>query len=416
MESWPREPFPALSKRRLGLGLAAFILLALVALPMLSRLSPAFEAWQATLPLPLSGLLSPGPLSAGHERLAGKCSSCHRQAFRGVADAACTECHQRVAPHLAANDVHAGALGGARCADCHPAHEGKAAAMPAGSAPCLACHRRQDTAVARVRDFATGHPPFRLTVPVGDGLLRLRQGETPMPAEKSGLKYSHQVHLVKEGVSSPDGNTVLLCRDCHKLAKSGGGFAPMTMKDSCQQSRCHRLRFDPPVGGIVPHGSEREVLARLRDFYRQRLAAAPAPIPGKCATAAGNAIQRTLACAEQLAEENAAASLFRQTGEKLQCGLCHDITATGKADLPWRVAPLRRDHRWLATATFAHDRHDTFACTECHDKGQSKSSADISLPTIDKCRQCHAGASKAAGRVKSSCESCHRFHRAEPPR
>lgn len=404
----------AISKRGLGLKLAAMILLVFLVLPLASRSFPALEAWQAALPIAPSGLLSPGPLVAGHTVFGMKCSVCHRSAFRGVADSACTQCHKRVAMHLATNASHQSAVAEVRCTDCHAAHRGKAGAMNNGLAQCVDCHARLGIAAADARDFGSDHPRFHLTVPAGKQSVRVRQDGERMPREKSGLKFSHQVHLDKKGVSSPDGRTTMTCRDCHLSGKGGqGDFAPMSMGKTCQQSRCHKMRFEEPVNGIVPHGPEREVMNRLRHFYTNRLADAPEEIAKECASLAktGAAVRRTLDCAALLAQRHAASTLFQATGDRLKCSLCHEIDATGKNDVPWKVASVRIGHDWQPKATFVHAKHDTIECTECHDKTNSRTSADISFPPIEKCRECHGGANAASGKIKGHCANCHSFHR-----
>lgn len=404
-----------ISKRRLGFGLAASILLALLVLLMLPRMSPAFEAWQAKLPFALTGLLNPGPLSTSHGLFGMKCSACHQSAFRGVADVACTKCHEQTAMHLAQDVSHRKALTGAQCIDCHPAHQGKAETMKNISPQCVNCHKTIDTTVAEAKDFGTAHPRFHLAVPSGKNVVRVSQNEKTMPPEKSGIKFSHQVHLAKAGVSSPDGDTVMTCRDCHKLNESGIHFSPMSMANTCQQSRCHTLRFDDPVSGIIPHGSERDAMNILRNFHANRLAEAPVENFGECppVAKAGSIVKRTLDCADNLARQYAAASLFRENGEELKCALCHEIKATGNRAVPWKVAPVVLTHDWQPKAVFVHAKHETIDCSGCHDKVNSKSSADISFPRIEKCRECHGGTGSfvSAARIMSSCDSCHRFHR-----
>lgn len=402
-----------ISKRKIGLGLATFMLVVLLALPMASRVSPAFETWQAGLPLSITQLLSPGPLSTGHRMFGMKCSSCHQHAFQGVADAACTECHQRLSVHVEARAQHVGSLPEVRCIACHPAHQGKAKSMEEGVAQCVACHSKPGIAAADALDFGNNHPPFHLVVPVGKKLVRVRQDGNEIPPEKSGLKFSHQIHLDKEGVSSPEGRTIMTCRDCHKLEKSGGRFVPVKMEMTCQQSRCHRIRFEAPVEGIVPHGSEREVFGQLRNSYANLLADDPEGFSGACALVAqaGNRVRRALDCAQHLAVKHADETLFRQTGDDLKCLLCHEVTKTGSLDVPWKVTPLRLNHDWQPKAVFRHDRHGTLKCTECHDKVNSKTSEDISFPDIKQCRECHAGPLGADRKVKNHCEDCHIHHR-----
>lgn len=400
-----------ISKRGLGLAMAAIILLAFLVLPLLPRASSALDEW---LPVALTEPLSAGPLSAGHSAPGMKCSACHQLAFRSVADVACTKCHERLAGH-AAPGVHEGAFAEVRCADCHAAHQGKAEAIKADASRCSGCHERLGTTVANARDFGRDHPPFRLTMTNGQDLVRVAQHAVRMPPEKPGLKFSHKLHLAKEGVSSPDGDTVLTCRNCHKLEESGNHFAPMSVEMTCQQSRCHKRRFAEPGSGFVPHGSEAATLDRLRGFYVAWLADAPqnaakCPPPAK----AGTMVRRTLDCADELARRHAAATLFRQTGEDLECAQCHEITETGDRNIPWKVAPVRIQRDWQPAASFGHAKHATMACSACHDKAGSATSADIAMPRIEKCRECHAGDDAVSGKLVSNCESCHRFHRRPP--
>lgn len=406
-----------LSKRKLGFGLAAFIFFTFLLLPLLPSVSSAFDKWQATLPITVTESWSPGPLSDGHSVFGAKCSTCHQRAFRPVPDEACVGCHKQVVRHLAKDDLHAATFKNVRCTDCHQDHRGETRLVPYDSSRCVACHgniksKNPGTTLANVHNFEASHPPFRITLPDGENVIRARQDEKEKLVEKSGLKYSHQVHLNKKGVSSPEGDTVMTCKDCHKIDEAGRHFAPMTMQ-TCQQSRCHTLRFTDPVEGIVPHGSEREVMNRLREFYAKWLIDSPANNMAACkhAGGAGNSAKRILDCADELARENAATTLFRENGKALVCVLCHEIKPTGENDIPWKIVPLHINRDYQPGAVFSHSRHDTVNCTECHDKVNSKTSAEIAIPAIEKCRECHAGDHSAKGKIRSSCDSCHQFHR-----
>jgi hypothetical protein len=407
-----------LSKHKLGVVLAAIILFFFLLLPMLPSASSALDSWQASLPVTLTESWNPGPLSDGHRVFGAQCSICHQRPFHAVSDDACMKCHGQVAKHLAIGDSDSVAFTNLRCTHCHIDHKGKAGLVLHDSSGCVGCHgdiksKSAGTALANVHDFGTDHPPFHITVFDGKNTIRVRQEDKEKLVEKSGLKFSHQLHLVKEGVSSPEGNTVMVCRDCHKLDESGIHFAPMTMQRACQQSRCHELYFDGPGEGSVPHGSEREVMNALRQSYTKWLSDTSAKNMASCkfAGATGNPVQRTLECANELAQKNAAASLFRESGENLGCGGCHDIVSTGDKLVPWKVAPLRINRDLQPGAVFAHSKHATANCTECHDKTNSTSSAEIALPTIEKCRECHVGVYPAKRKISSSCDSCHRFHR-----
>lgn len=398
------------SKRRLGLLLAAFILLLFLLLPMLPGISTALDDWQADLPVTLNGSWSPGPLAGGHALFESKCSVCHKQPFQAIADTVCTGCHKQ-GGHLGNGALQAKVFGGMRCTDCHTDHKGRER-LRHDDGRCVDCHgeirqRYADTRLGDVRDFADSHPAFHLTL--SDGVGRVRQADAPV--ERSGLKYSHKVHLDKEGVSSPQGNIVMRCQDCHKLEASGRNFAPMAMEKTCQQSGCHRLDFTEPAEGRVPHGSVEAVMERLRAFYAQRLADNPVERAG-CANlhGAGDPVGRMLDCASELARRNAEASLFRKG---VECGECHELVADQAMSQPVRIAPVRINRDWMPGANFVHARHETMDCAVCHDKKASQASADIAMPGIGKCRECHAGKHPVKGRVVTACDSCHQFHRGE---
>ena len=408
------------SKRKLGFALATGIFFIFLILPLLPAASSAFDKWQATLPVTLTESWNPGPLSGGHSVFGAKCSTCHQRAFQSVSDDACAGCHKQVAKHLAKDDSHARVFKNVRCTDCHLDHRGKAELVLHDPSACVTCHgdiksKNASTALANVHDFGLDHPPFHITLLNGKNVIRARQDEKGRLVEKSGLKYSHQVHLDKKGVSSPQGDTVMVCKDCHEIDEAGTHFAPMTMQKTCQQSRCHELYFTEPVEGVAPHGSEREVMNRLREFYAKWLAGSPVENMAVCervgkASGVGNSAKRALDCANDLARKNAAATLFREDGEALECVMCHEIGPTGDNDVPWKVAPLHINRDWQPGAVFSHSKHDTVNCTECHDKMNSKTSTEIAMPTIEKCRECHIGDHSAKGKIRSVCNSCHRFH------
>lgn len=406
-----------LSKRNWGLGLAAGILFTFLFLPMLPSASPTFDKWQSMLPISLTESWSPGPLTGGHVSFEAKCSTCHQHAFRPVSDEVCVGCHKQVAQHLAKDDLQASVFKNVRCSDCHQDHKGDAGLVLHNSSVCVACHggiksKNTSTKLTDVQDFGKDHPPFHITMRADRDVARIRQDVKEKPIEKPGLKYSHQVHLNKKGISTPQGVTVMVCRDCHRIEESGIHFAPMTMKNTCQQSRCHKLYFTEPVDGVVPHGSEQKVMDRLRDYYARWLASSLSENRASCSQTkgTGNLAERTLECADDLAREYAAATLFKKEGKDLECAVCHEIEPTGDNQVPWKVETLHITRDWQPGAVFVHTKHDTVDCTECHDKMNSKTSADIAMPTIEKCRECHGGNQPEKKQIRSTCDSCHRFH------
>jgi hypothetical protein len=397
---------------RLGLVLAIGVLLVFLA-GIVARTSPSFEAWQARLPIKLTGLLTPDSLSPAHQRFGAQCSTCHQAAFTAVGDAACVECHKAVARHRNKPGPSTATSPEPPCIDCHIAHRNKAAVVDTRSAPCVTCHSRQEARLAANRDFSDAHAPFRLTLFSGNQETRLREDAATLLREKSGLKFSHAAHLKKDGVSSPEGQTILGCTSCHQPDAGGQGFNPPQMESSCQQSGCHRARFAAPMRGVVPHVPERVLMDRMRSFFAARLADDAAEFRQRCvgANPAGSAGRRLLDCANDLARDAAARSLFRASGEDLGCALCHELAETGQREAPWKIEPVRWTVRWHASADFPHARHSTISCGDCHSKSSSKEAADVSIPGIAKCRECHAGATAAEGRIATGCADCHAFHR-----
>lgn len=396
-----------LSKRRLGFSLAACILFLFLFLPLLPSASRVVDKGQARLPATLNGSWSPGPLAGGHALFEAKCSTCHQHPFQAVSDEVCTACHKQVGRHLSKKDLQATSFKGMHCTDCHLDHKGNERLVLHDSSKCVNCHADIKQKIAgskldNVRDFATAHPAFHITMRNGTEIIRIRQDDKLL--EKSGLKYSHKVHMAKEGISTPEGDTVMQCQDCHKLEESGRHFAPMTMQKSCQQSGCHALDFTEPVEGLAPHGSEHAVMDRLREFFAKWLADLP---ENRTECTNKSDIQGLLICANELARKNAAATLFRKDKE---CGECHEIKPGGDNEVPWKVTPVRINRDWQAEATFTHAKHEAMNCTDCHDKLNSKVSADISLPKIEKCRECHVGNHPVKGKITTGCDSCHRFH------
>ncbi len=86
----------------------------LVPLTMYRSGSPALPAWRAAV--------MPGPLSAAHAFLGGRCESCHAP-DRGVEAAACLTCHT-FAPELLAKQNTAFHATVGECAACHVEHKG----------------------------------------------------------------------------------------------------------------------------------------------------------------------------------------------------------------------------------------------------------------------------------------------------
>lgn len=102
--------------------------------------------------------------------------------------------------------------------------------------------------------------------------------------------------------------------------------------------------------------------------------------------------------------------LFTETGEGT-CLECHEVSHDAKnREVPWSVAPVYINDRWLPKSRFPHDKHRTEKCTACHNVTHSDKSSDVAIPSIHKCRECHVGSKQAKTRVSSTCNTCHNFH------
>lgn len=406
-----------LSKRKPTLWLAGVIALFFLILPMIPALNQALPKWANNLLEPIKKSWQLGEMLRGHQLVGAKCNACHQKPFEAVSDKACESCHKTMARHMKDKELHANAFKDVSCGECHHEHRGEIK-QGAQNTECVACHanikkKNDKTKLANIRDFSKDHPAFSLTFKTGhrdSDAVRIPQSDKTKLIEKSGLKFSHKVHLDKNGVSSPEGDTVLECRDCHRLDDAGVRFKPISMGKDCQQSGCHALRFKPPTAGRhVSHGSERDVMIALRE-YHATMAIGKIATGEKlqCGDSVGkNQIERASGCANHNAAVNANALFGPDSG----CGECHEITRIAdNKNAPWKVTPVTITSHWLRNSRFTHAKHGTAKCTECHDKALSEKSSDVAIPAIEKCRECHVGNQPVKNRINSGCDNCHSFH------
>ncbi|MEY3201839.1 MAG: hypothetical protein RIR70_1389, partial [Pseudomonadota bacterium] len=333
----------------------------------------------------LDAMWNPGPLATSHQSWAHDCRACHSESFSRVKDADCLVCHKDVTDHVDRKQVTDADLTETRCATCHRDHKGPFGLVAQNkhytATNCAACHAdiKQSypkTLTENVSDFADAHPDFRVQLATERPGVFQRVRLDKKLAERTTLKFPHDVHLVAGGVNGPKGKQKMVCNDCHTPDSAGRQFKPVTMKDHCQA--CHTLGFEPAVPGRqVPHGSEAEVLNTLREFY-SFVAVSGVPLdrpadlqpifayrPGKEARAPsfvqGPGDAKTRAAA-------AATELFEKTG----CVVCHEVSrvqpAKGAAraapgdDLPqWKIAPVTAQHAYMPAAKFSHEAHATAA-------------------------------------------------------
>jgi len=111
-----------------------------------------------------------------------------------------------------------------------------------------------------------------------------------------------------------------------------------------------------------------------------------------------------------------ALSVAEDLFERRACVNCHDVSRRGdNDDAPWYVSPVRLTETFLPHANFSHAAHDTevTSCDGCHKASQSQTSADVLIPDIDSCRDCHGSGvawRNNASQTPSTCIMCHSFH------
>jgi predicted CXXCH cytochrome family protein len=362
---------------------------------------------------------NPGPVLLAHQPFEKKCATCHEVAFQHVKDRACLECHSAIGQHVAPAMQPATLFEGSRCTTCHRDHKGVKPTHRDNDSFCVGCHRdirarAKGADAANVSDFARDHPPFRLSLPQETGVKRVRMGAQPI-AEKSNLVFPHATHVDPKGIRSPlQGRMTLQCAACHQPDASRRGFEPVSMTKHCQE--CHALQFEPAVTTReVPHGKAAAAVTVIDEFYAnlalrgvrdsfQKAFGAPGegllrrvgePTPDERREALGLASRK----AKQVSEE-----LF----EVRVCKTCHEVSRAGAFD--WKIAPVRANNSWMPHARFDHKSHGQVKCGDCHDVAASKQSADVAMPSIDKCRDCHGGSKPVEGKLTSNCLLCHGFH------
>jgi DnaJ-class molecular chaperone len=119
--------------------------------------------------------------------------------------------------------------------------------------------------------------------------------------------------------------------------------------------------------------------------------------------AAAEARVQALAVAEDLFERRA-------------CSNCHVVRKeAGENDAPWSVAPVELTESFLPHANFSHAAHQTeiSGCDDCHKASDSEAAADILIPDLNSCRDCHGSgiaSRNGAQQTPSTCVMCHSFH------
>lgn len=408
-----------------------------------------------------------GPLSSAHASLKDDCQSCHVEPFVAVTDTACVNCH--TGEHKAMSMAHANApaamllaarhppgigekvLAGfartfnkpqGRCVDCHTEHEG---AGPMAATPqkfCADCHDGMQgrlkaaghpTMLADASDFGTGHPEFRPLVRAAPGAKPMRAAPGKGTVDYNGLKFPHDMHLQATGGVARmaasfrgryDFGQKLECENCHRVEADGVRVKPVEMERDC--AMCHSLAFET-VGGVtrtLRHGEPDQVVADLTAYYRSAPPARPLQLggmqrrrPGAYAEGQVYNIYFNEVATRPSRAQDAVRAVFSKGGA---CYDCHTIFApqagAGSNGGGWRFAAVSQTPRFLQKGWFDHDAHRETDCADCHTAAPgSKASADLLVPGLRQCRDCHVGEGgarlvKVETATESPCAMCHEYH------
>jgi hypothetical protein len=308
----------------------------------------------------------------------------------------------------------------------------------------------------RVRGFAAEHPDFSITLPNGSRLLLAEA--VARRADPTPLRFDHQRHL-RPALPTPSGQRVqLACQSCHRLegrgdaaaagggepaagggqaaasggpsaasggerpvAGSGTGILPISYQTSCATSGCHPLTFDDRrPDQVAPHADPQRVREFLVSVYSDRRARDESVRDQYRRLVRSQGAPRGI---DFSAQAQRAVVLAERYLYGAACKECHVVDADAKP-LPavtWRQIP----DRWLPYARFSHlDHQQVSACKDCHATAATSTvAADLLLPSIAVCRNCHGAGGGDSGAAKAStapaapadCMTCHRYHPESSP-
>jgi hypothetical protein len=411
-----------------------------------SLLAPLLAAiWLAGYGLARNNqVYSSGRMARAHSVLGQKCSACHdshAESFsKKSSDQLCAACHDGPIHHV--NQAFTPS-----CSSCHVEHRGLRRLAATANENCAQCHANLQahtasgrTAYARdISSFSAGHPEFAV----------LRPGFS----DPGTIKLNHAVHM-KANLDGPRGKVQLVCDDCHRanplnqewrfplspgspegetpqfVTVSGGGnrlvppsrtesrayMGPITYAQHC--AGCHPMPFDKRFTESVPHDTPEVVHAFVVKKLTQYIAghpeelrepvstimlpAKPLPVSPRVYSPPQRWVEAKVAEAERL--------LWSKT-----CKQCHSLNfsvaaggnAPSTAPLP-QVAKSNITPRWFQHAVFDHNQHRLVSCESCHTRARdSKETADVLLPSIKTCQQCHHSGGDGA---ESRCFECHTYH------
>ena len=442
-----------LPERLMAWTLFLVILMGTLLIPVVGLYTDEMPALRS-LPLPDDGLWLTGELHQNHAFLGEDCTLCHAEPFVPSRNVDCLGCHQSTTHHFDVEAHGTDYIVGDRCADCHQEHSTTGSIIRSDQAVCTNCHADLEQAgftngeLRPATDFSSNHPDFRVSLQkygIDESWHSSRSDiwEDGLQ-EVSNLKFPHDVHLSEEGIASAEGEVQMTCSDCHVVEKGGLRMKTVNMQDHC--ASCHELTFDPDSPDrVVPHGSPPELMRTLREYYALQFLSkelsqagnGPAKIEPEVVVLPSRDVRRpgrerrptlitdlmTQMQVDPAASLSAQARVFidarvsaaaENLFEKQTCTICHEITAVADEVVPWKVLPVQLAETWFPKSEFSHLGHKNMQCEGCHQASDSADAADILMPDIGSCRQCHGG-EDAEGLLASNCITCHKFHLEDQP-
>lgn len=387
-----------------------------------------------------------GPLSSAHAVLTTNCNLCHVRAasFRAtVPDKACLGCHdapahnqrQTFTPH---------------CSSCHVEHVGNVRLAETSDSGCTQCHGDlktnggQRSVDPHIGGFDRKHPEF----------FPLRPGQS----DPGTINLNHFVHL-QPTVRGPRGTVQMVCDDCHRPintqapwpysvaivqpasqqpvmvaaadtqqrkrrsveAGAGAYMTPIRYVNQC--AACHVLQFDRLIAQPAPHDKPEIVHAFITKEYSDYVAQHPdalrqpvLAIDDGMPPGLTESVLRPTRSAPVMLASSPSDWVQQRTAEaerllwNKNCKLCHASTEHDGPGLPQTVKAVI-PARWLPRAEFDHEAHRMLTCVACHSTiPNSRKTADINLPGIALCRQCHKQEGAAGQAAEGRCFECHSYH------
>jgi hypothetical protein len=343
--------------------------------------------------------LANGPVSEAHALFEKRCEACHTQAFGGVPDNACMQCHDG-APHPAKLADSGHPTTKVRCAECHLEHRGRIRLAAVGSGNCTSCH-------ANIAAHATGAKAQNVTA--------FRSGQHPefgasRMKDLRPLRLNHAIHMPAQPKIIREIKLPMKCTDCHVMDRQSraGQPLPVTFEQNCKSCHARELEFD--VDHVLgdrsvpaPHTKDTKV---IHEFIWNTYAAALKADPSLARRPVGNDLSTSPAWMERVVHD-AEQYLF---GRK--CGYCHVMKSYAETAMVNQIAGRYAEGApagtpWLMRGEFEHRAHRGVECESCHTQARtSTQTSDVLIPAMKSCTPCHGD----TGTSLDDCAKCHQYH------